>query len=199
MGTYDERWLLQQVAEGNEAAFRELFHRYADLLGTFVLRLTRSEVQAEEIVQDVFLKIWLNRAALASVDNFKVYLFVISRNQTLNALRSAVRQMASQKEWESLQAGLPQAEEAVPEENDGLLRQMESAISKLPPQQKAAWLLSRQEGLSHSQIASNMGLSKETVKKYIMYANDSLRRHISASNLIIFITSASFFIFFLTR
>lgn len=76
-GAYDEKWLLQKVAEGNETAFRELFHRYANLLGTFVLRLTRSQVQTEEIVQDVFLKIWLNREALAEF-SYSKFSFLLS-------------------------------------------------------------------------------------------------------------------------
>ena len=198
MGANDEKRLLQKVAQGDEAAFRELFRRYADLLGTFVLRLTRSQVQTEEIVQDVFLKIWMSREALADVANFKVYLFVISRNQSLNALRSALRQMASQKEWEAQQASCPPALNtcADDEENDQLLGLIDQAISQLPPQQKAAWLLSRRDGLTHQQIAANMGLSKETVKKYIMFANESLRRYISASHLGSFINFLPFLFFF---
>ncbi|HUC80709.1 MAG TPA: RNA polymerase sigma-70 factor [Flavisolibacter sp.] len=176
----DEKELLQQVAEGNEAAFRELFYRYADALGSYVLRLTHSKTSAEEIVQDVFLKIWLNRESLPNIENFRVYLFVLSRNQTLNALRKSIREANQQKEWEKNQVIETEVNENVAEKADA--SQLEGlftgAIRQLPQQQQKVWLLSRKEGLTHPQIATVLGLSRETVKKYIMHANQSITRFI---------------------
>ena len=183
----DEKMLLQQVSEGDEAAFRELFYRYADRLGSYVQRLTRSKMHAEEIVQDVFLKIWMSREALAEVENFNTYLFVISRNQTLNAMRKIMRQAGHQKESEKHQTAvveiIPKPEQEASIHLEGLI---EGAINQLPHQQQKAWLLSRKEGFTHPQIAATMGISRETVKKYIMYANhsiaDFIRSRISAPN-----------------
>lgn len=176
----DEKDLLQQVAEGNEAAFRELFYRYADKLGSYVLRLTHSKTSAEEIVQDVFLKIWLNRKTLSEIENFRVYLFVLSRNQTLNAIRKSIRETNHQKEWEKNQATAAEMSSVriEKEESRQLEHLLEGAIHQLPSQQQKVWLLSRQQGLTHPQIASTMGISKETVKKYIMHANQSITRFI---------------------
>jgi RNA polymerase sigma-70 factor (family 1) len=176
---FDEKTLLQRVSEGDEAAFRELFYRYADKLGNYVLRLTRSKTQAEEIVQDVFLKIWKNRKALAEVENFSVYLHVVSRNQTLNSLRKTLQQASRQKKWEQDQKTV--VAESQPTENETFIdleKLVGSAIDQLPAQQQKAWLLSRGAGLTHPQIANTMGLSRETVKKYIMYANQSVTRFI---------------------
>lgn len=176
---FDEKLLLQRVSDGDETAFRELFYHYADSLGAFVMRLTHSKMHAEEIVQDVFLKIWMNRKALAEVENFKVYLHVISRNHTLNAMRKVVRQMGHQKEWEKNQMVIaelptkPEQESSV--QLEGLI---EGAIGRLPHQQQKAWLLSRKDGFTHPQIALAMGISRETVKKYIMYANHSITHFI---------------------
>ena len=166
--------LLRQVADGNENAFRELFHRYADLLGTYVLRFTHSRECAEEIVQDIFLKIWMSREALAEVQNFKVYLYVISRNQTLNAMRKIIRQREYQREWEKNNPAPLQVVHPPEDPDHHPLGLIDRAIEQLPPQQKKVWLLSRQMGLSHKQIAKEMTLSQETVKKYIMYANQSM-------------------------
>ena len=177
---YDEKDLLQQVSEGSEAAFRELFYRYADRLGNYVLRLTQSKTHAEEIVQDVFLKIWISREALSDVDNFNVYLFVISRNQTLNAMRKVIRLKGYQKEWERNQAAAPVENSQKPVEEEGLYAEglINSAVDQLPSQQRKVWLLSRKDGLTHPQIATAMGISRETVKKYIMHANQSIARFI---------------------
>jgi RNA polymerase sigma-70 factor (ECF subfamily) len=177
---YDEKDLLRQVAEGSEAAFRELFYRYADRLGNYVLRLTQSKMHAEEIVQDVFLKIWTNREALSDVDNFNVYLFVVSRNQTLNAMRKVIRLKGYQKEWERNQAAAVVENSQKPVEEEGLYAEglINSAVDQLPSQQRKVWLLSRKDGLTHPQIATAMGISRETVKKYIMHANQSITRFI---------------------
>lgn len=187
LSTCDEKTLLLRVSEGDEPAFQELFCRYADKLGNYVLRLTRSGVQAEEIVQDVFLKLWLNRKALAEVENFSVYLYVVSRNQTLNALRKAVQEASQQKKWEQAQEPFVALGQQPENENvDALENLVSSAVRQLPLQQQKAWLLSRQDGLTHPQIANAMGISRETVKKYIMHANQSVTRFIrsrpSASN-----------------
>ncbi|RYF79643.1 MAG: RNA polymerase sigma-70 factor [Chitinophagaceae bacterium] len=176
----DEKELLLYVSEGNEAAFRELFYRYADRLGSYVLRLTHSKTLAEEIVQDVFLKIWTGREALVKVENFGVYLFVVCRNQTLNAMRKALRETSHQKEWEKNQAAiLEMNQEGTGEDEtaqvEGLVN---SAINQLPTQQQKVWLLSRKDGLTHPQIAAVLGISRETVKKYIMHANQSITRFI---------------------
>ncbi|RYZ26041.1 MAG: RNA polymerase sigma-70 factor [Chitinophagaceae bacterium] len=173
-----EKELLLYISEGNEAAFREIFYRYADKLGSYVLRLTQSKTIAEEIVQDVFLKIWINREALGEVENFSVYLFVLSRNQTLNALRKTLRETSHQKEWERDQAVVMETCDKPEEENAHFEGLIDGAISQLPSQQQKVWLLSRKDGLTHPQIASALGISKETVKKYIMHANQSITRFI---------------------
>lgn len=175
----NEKHLLQQVADGNDRAFRLLFYRYADLLGTYVFRLTGSRQITEEIVQDVFLKIWMSREVLALVENFHSYLYVVSRNQALNALRSQLRQQRRQKEWEraTAESRLPTLPEEPVEYPAGLI---DRAIRQLPPQQQKVWLLSRKDGFTHKQIALNMTLSPETVKKYMMYANQSIARFIRA-------------------
>ncbi len=176
---YEEKKVLQQVAAGNEQAFRELLFRYAGLLGTYVFRLTRSRESAEEIVQDVFLKIWMSREVLAEVENFRAYLFVISRNQALNVLRKMARENELQKEWEkSCETILHDIPEVEATQNPAGL--IDLAIDRLPQQQQRTWLLSRQQGLTHKQIAVEMQLSCETVKKYIMYANQSIARFIKS-------------------
>ena len=114
-----------------------MFYRYADLLGAYVFRLTRSREYTEEIVQDVFLKIWMSREALAEVENFKVYLFVISRNQTLNALRKVIRERNRFKAWEKNMSSLSAVhneESTYPA--DETLGIIDEAINQLPEQQK---------------------------------------------------------------
>lgn len=82
----NEADLLALVAKGDERAFTELFDAYYRQLGEYVYKLTESMEVTEEIVQDVFIKIWLKKEKLPELDNFSYYLFILSKNQTLNHL-----------------------------------------------------------------------------------------------------------------
>ena len=177
MDIYFEKKLLRQVADGNEQAFRTLVFRYSDILAAFVFRLTRNRETTEELVQDVFLKIWMSREVLAEIEQFKAYLFIVSRNYTLNALRKLARERMRQQSYATHQRDAAPGNLNEEPFSPGLIDQ---AIEQLPLQQRRAWLLSRKQGFTHQQIATQMALSKETVKKYIMYANQSLIRYIKS-------------------
>ncbi|WP_353718348.1 RNA polymerase sigma factor [Dyadobacter sp. 676] len=77
----NEKELLRRVAGGDERAFTALFDHYHQRLGMHIYRITRSEPVAEELVHDVFLKIWRNRELLSEIENFSVYLFVVSKKR----------------------------------------------------------------------------------------------------------------------
>ncbi len=166
--------MLQQVAAGDERAFRLLFGAYHQLLATHVYRLTESAVLAEEIVQDVFLKIWMSREALAEIQHFRAYLFVVSKNQALNALRKIARERARQLAWqkEQQETGVTESPEAI------YYSLIDTAISRLPPQQQKVYLLSRHERLRYREIAERMDLSQETVKKYLQLAIASISDYV---------------------
>ena len=166
-----EKELLLQVARGDEHAFSELFNTYHQHLGTHIYRITESVELAEEVVQDTFLKIWLNRSALASVQNFKAYLFVISKNHALNCLRKLAKERIAQKSIEDSAVALE-----IPNivDNNDYYNLLDEAIDHLPPQQQKVYLLSRHDRLKYDEIANKMGLSRETVKKYMQVATHSI-------------------------
>ncbi|WP_119079161.1 RNA polymerase sigma factor [Chitinophaga alhagiae] len=170
-GINNERELLKQVAGGSEKAFQELMAVYQPLLLTFVFRLTRSAGTAEEIVQDVFLKIWMGREALADVQRFKSYLFTVCRNYALDQLRKLMREQRLSAEWEQLQPSLP-AEETVTEPDAAtyFFTLLDEAVAHLPPQQQKVYILSRRNGLTHAEISKRTSLSVLTVKKYMKLA-----------------------------
>lgn len=166
---------LQEVSKGDENAFRDLFRQYADHLYAYIWQLTKSRELAEEVVQDIFLQIWISREALAEVRNFRNYLFVIARNHALNAIKKMMRERKRAMEWEMARG---EADSPPPQEPD--LDIVEEAIRQLPAQQQKAWLLSRRQGKKYHEIAREMQLSRETVKKYIQYATQSIVRYVSS-------------------
>ncbi|MBD1366614.1 sigma-70 family RNA polymerase sigma factor [Mucilaginibacter sp. ZT4R22] len=173
-----ENDLLLRVADGDEHAFSELFNTHHQLLGTHIYRITGSAELAEEVVQDVFLKIWLSRESLAAVQHFRAYLFVISKNHALNCLRKLAKERLRQKTIEENAMAL------IPEENSGLdayYSLLDEAIDHLPPQQQKVYLLSRHKRLKYDEIANQMGISRETVKKYLQASTHSITNFVQSN------------------
>lgn len=171
----DERALLQEVADGDERAFTRLFEHYHQRLGMHIFRITKSEQIAEELVHDVFLKIWLNRELLSGIDNFAVYLFVVSKNAALNALKKISAEKLKYTGLDDI------CEEPAEQPDDYRYVLIDEAIDRLPPQQREVYMLSRHQRLSYHEIALKMGISRETVKKYLQIATASITAYIGKS------------------
>jgi RNA polymerase sigma-70 factor (family 1) len=187
-----EQDLLARVALGDEPAFGALFRAHHQQLGTHIYRITDSVELAEEVVQDVFLKIWLNRATLTKVQNFKAYLFVVSKNHALNCLRKLAKERVGQVTIEENTLALQLADVSDPDFYYSLL---DKAINHLPPQQQKVYLLSRHNRLKYDEIANQMGLSRETVKKYLQASTLSITNFLH-SNIDVPLTILVAFLFF---
>jgi len=171
-----ENNLLVQIASGNEFAFRKLFMLYNQHLGNYIFSITDSVELAEEIVQDVFMKIWTNRETLEKIQNFKAYLFVISKNQALNCLRKIVKERSLITDLGNVLSEDHQSDDLCE-----YYRLIDEAIDLLPPQQQKVYLLSRHKRLKYIEISDEMNISHETVKKYLKIANSSIIAHVRAN------------------
>jgi len=175
----NESELLVQASAGNERAFTELFYHYHQHLGRFVFRLTQSTALAEEIVQDVFIKIWVGRASLTNIVDFERYIYVAVRNQTYTALKKR----ASEKiHTENLEKILKEESELdlLDNPSEAYRELIAEAVAKLPEQQRTAYTMSRHERLKYHEIAEQMGLSTVTVKKHIQLAVQSIRQTLAS-------------------
>jgi RNA polymerase sigma-70 factor (ECF subfamily) len=172
--TYNEHELIPLIATGDEQAFRQIFDHYRDKLYTYALRLTRNEELAEDIVLDAFLKIWINRADLTGIDRFDSYLYTIVRNRIFNSLKRLAHEADIIKELSRSNTEYHYDTEETVIYNDykNLLHQ---AVNQLPPQQKQVYILSRNGGLKYNEIASELNLSKNTVKAHLRKATSTLR------------------------
>lgn len=155
--------LLQLIAEGDEKAFSRLFHCYSHQLGAFIYSITRSMELSEEIVNNVFLKIWKEREKLVTIEKFPSYLFVITRNLTFNAIRNLANQKKRQVIFEDYPVAFDVNDEHDEEIDYSLL--LDHAVTKLPPRQKQVFSLKR-KGLKNAEVASIMNISQNSVKKY---------------------------------
>lgn len=176
-----EKQLLLQLSEGSESALQQLFYKYHHLIGAFVFKLTRSRELAEEIVQDVFLKLWTCRHSSLEIRNLKSWLFTLSRNQALNALRSQLKEKQAKEYLESLPISESYSQEDLTQ-NDRF-KQIDEAIRLLPPQQQKVFLMSRYQRLKYEEIAHKMNISRETVKSYLQNATSSITRFLTRQSI----------------
>lgn len=171
---HDEKALFRLLAGGDEEAFRQLFHHYNKMLQPFVFKLTRSSQAAEEVLQEVFLKLWLHREKLAAVEDPKAYLIRIVSNESFNYLRGLAR---DEKLFAAGQT-LPVTEEPSPEEAffyRETERQIREAVERLPSACRRVYRMSREELMRIPEIASALNLSDSTVKNQLVKALKSIR------------------------
>jgi RNA polymerase sigma-70 factor (family 1) len=156
---------LLRVRDGDQNAFAVLFSHYKDRIYSIAYRLTTSRETAEEIVQDVFLKIWLRRNELGNIDHFEAYLHTIARRATYRALKQMARQKQQTQNVindEDIASSHISSEQILQlKQYDGLLKE---AIDRLPPKQKETFQLIRQQGYKRSEVAEQLNVSPETVK-----------------------------------
>lgn len=167
---YDEKDLLARVAAGDEAAFSRLFRQWNQLLAGYVYRITESTELTEEIVQDVFMKIWMVRESMTGVQNFKHFLLVVSRNRAFDAMRRQLRE----RRRAAAMGRMRVVQEEQSERDDFCLSLIEQAIESLSPRRKEVFMLSRGERLSYQEIGVRLGISKESVKTHLKLASVSI-------------------------
>ena len=174
---YEEKEILQHIAKGDEAAFRELVHKYTPLLAPYILKFTKSKERTQEIVQDIFTQMWLSRESLSQVNNFRRYLYVASRNHALNAIRNMMREEKRHLKWLQDQPSVV-SENTPAQDYSPYMGLVEEAVQRLPEQQKKVWILCRVQGKKYQEAAVETGLSRETVKKYLQHAQASITKYV---------------------
>jgi RNA polymerase sigma-70 factor (ECF subfamily) len=159
--------------ETQRAAFEALFRAHYDGLLRFANRYVRSRAEAEELVHDVLLQVWIRRDDLAPSDELKTYLFRATYNRALNHLR----RRKIERLWKR---SLPPEEPVAPpsisaEAMNSTEAAVRRAVDALPPRCREIFLLSREEGLTYSGIATTLGISIKTVETQMGRALKSLR------------------------
>ncbi len=178
---------MRRLSEGDEHAFRSLFDIYKIRLFSFVYNFTHLQIDAEEVIQDTFLKLWEKRDDLNKVDNPGAYIYTIARNTTLNYLRKAARDdKLLKKIWTNIKDAENFTEQILQAKESQQL--VDEALSQLSEKKQTIFRLSRQEGLSLDEIALQTGLSKSTVKNILgetlRYVKQHLQQHSITLSLI---------------
>lgn len=173
---FSEADCLRQLKLDDERAFDALFRHYGSLVYRFAYGYLKSRADAEEIVQDCFLKIWEKRQQLREDVPLKGYLFTTAHHAILNQLRRSQHHLRFQTHVATLSPGVA-TNGAEYSEMEALYQ---AALEKLPPKRRQIFMLSRQQGLSYSEIAQQLNLSVKTVETQIMQALKFLRTYFRA-------------------
>lgn len=159
---------------GDEKAFKKVYELYSEEVFQLAFRFLKDTAWSEEIVQEVFLRLWINHQKLDATGNMWLYLYVIAKRLSLNRLRQI---RTSAHHMNQLMANMAKAsnhtEEAILVAD--MERYTQKVITSLPKQQQLIFNLSRMEGLSHQEIAEQLGISPNTVKNHMVEALKTLK------------------------
>ena len=171
----DDQQISNLLHKNEKEGFEALFHSYYPLVLKSAYYLTKSEAIAEDLSQDLFLRIWNNREKLQVVQNLKGYLLKSIKNSALDYLE---KEKNTQMKLDNLKLEWKEIPETGNGEVSELKKQLEAVIADLPNQCRLVFSLNRFEGLSNQEISDYLGISKRTVETHISKALKIIREEL---------------------
>jgi RNA polymerase sigma-70 factor (ECF subfamily) len=172
-----EKEIVLRMMQGDELAFEKIYRLYSPKLYGNLLRLLKSVPQTEQILQDVFLKVWEYRSSIDPEKSFRSFLFKIAENKAYDFFRKAARDKKLEAELIALSTvNYTVLEEFVADDEKLIL--LKNAIDKLPPQRQQVFRLCKLEGRSYREVSESLGISQSTISDHIVKATKSIRDHL---------------------
>lgn len=190
--TYSQKSLLESlfgkvVANGDYYAFRELFTHHYRALCNYAMRVVVTREIAEEVVSDVFVKLWKNREQIEVHTSFQAYIYRAVRNQALDYLKLRVHRQYERESLDTVQWNMSHADHFTPAEEmsfNEFYNYIEDCINDLPKQCQLIFRLSREEGLRYRDIAERLDISVKTVETQMSRALKVLRERVPEHRLV---------------
>ncbi|WP_426672004.1 RNA polymerase sigma factor [Mucilaginibacter sp. McL0603] len=182
--------LIQQLQTGSEKAFTALYDKYSTQLYRNILRLVKDDDIAQELLQDLFLKIWESRQYIKIEGSFKSFLYKVAENLVYAHFRKIAKDnrliaklIISYDDFET-----NVEETIISRENHDLLKK---AIENLSPQRKQIYTLCKLEGKSYEEVSNELGISTSTVRNQIVKANKSIKQYFTLNQDMVIVLLAS--------
>lgn len=183
---HSEKELLEKLKNGDSFAFEVLFYKYRGKIKGFAARIVPSQIDPDEIVQEVFVRVWLKKESVDPEKNFESYLFSITKNLVLDHLKSAVnRRLYFVKEH--FQQDLVTEEDSDFKLAGNSEEKMMYLIGQIPERRRKIFCLSRFDGLTYKQIAKQLNITENTVDSQIRNALSFLRKEFRKMALLLFL------------
>lgn len=187
----NEILLLSRVREGDVKAFEMVYNMYSSRLYGNILKLVKSPLIAEELLQDIFQRVWEHRKNIDTGKSFKSYLFTIAKNLVCDYFNKASRQRLIDRYIHEQEERQITGEERRLEEKEYELI-LQNAIKQLPPQRKLVYTLCKLDGKSYEEVSKTLGISASTISDHIVKATKSIKAYYLSKDLLyIFIIIAS--------
>ncbi len=170
----EDRQLLEQIAGGDVKALGILYVLYAGRIRNFAFSMLQNASEAEDITQDLFLKIWNSRESLCEIDSLKSYLFSMTHNAVLNLIKR--KEVRNRYRKVSASVGTEQYEPSLQVDTVELLRSIDEAIEGMSVLRKTIFRMNRYEHKTYQEIADTLMISPKTVQYHISCALAELRK-----------------------
>ena len=167
---YSDETLLHSLANGDKAAFTSLYRRYWEPLFITAVKIIRCKQDASDIVQEVFLSLWRRRCELSLTGSLAAYLQTSVKYKAIHYIEKNITRRNYLEMINELTAASPSSSAETLLQVKEILEMVDTTMKNMPPRMQAVYRLSRQEHLSHREIAAELGISEETVKKHIQHA-----------------------------
>ena len=183
--TYGDAQLFELLCQGNREAFDEIYTRYWDKLYVFVAKAIKDKEPAKDIVQEIFVSLWLRRESLKNSDSLSGYLFTAARFKGITYIQSNLKKTGCELSLVEHFTGRQDTlnEQYAAKELNSIINH---EIEKLPEKMRQVYVLSRKEQLSYNEIAEMLQISDKTVKKQISNALKHFRLALNKSFFTIF-------------
>lgn len=185
--------LMSDIKAGNLKAFDQLYYRYSKRLLNFSLSVVKSKEEAENIVQEVFLTLWMNRGNISSDASVRYYLFTIAYNTAISALRRKAKDAKFLEQLKGLQE-LTSEPEGLENEYSDLQEKLSLILDELPARQREIFILHKVNGLKYQEIASKLNISVNTIENHMSRALKTIRSKLGKNSLS---ATIFFYLFFL--
>ncbi|MBO9573115.1 MAG: RNA polymerase sigma-70 factor [Chitinophagaceae bacterium] len=182
-----ELLLMERIADGDERAFEELFDIYVPRLYPVIETVVHSESAVKDVIQDVFLKLWVVRGTLREVQSPRDYIFRMTYNQSFKHLRKMLRQEKVQSKYHEREVNkndLPDTPEELMDVAEAR-KLVEEAITLLPEQSRKIYQLSRHSGYRPQEIADHLGITVQSVRNSLARSGKQIKEHLSKKGIII--------------
>lgn len=182
VASFGDADLMGEIKAGNIKAFDQLYDRYCKKLLSFSISIIKSREEAENIVQEVFLNLWINRGKISNDASVKYYIFTIAYNAAISALRRKAKDEKFFEQLKSLQDLSVEPEDMQSAYSD-LEGKLSAIINELPARQKEIFILHKVNGLKYQEIATKLNISVNTIENHMSRALKTIRSKMGENSI----------------
>ena len=179
----DTEQIINRLKNEDKSAVDDLFSYYYPRLYHFSKSILKIENDIDDILQEVFVKIWLNRQKIGNPETFNAYIFTITKNEVLNLIRSNLREHTF-KDQLFQHAVAEEYQNSAPLEYEEVKAGIDKIVAVLPEKRQQVFILSRTEGLSNKEIAQQLNISEKTVEDHITHAIKQIKSSMKEMGII---------------